>query len=163
MRWMLPALLLGACEPRVICDGREPVLRVGVGDVAWVGVDDGDVVEVYQGIQGRWHVRGSLEAEGIWPGNRSDLSDPHNPVVDFQLLRAGGGLLGGYSGVPRPFEGERDGPMYALGDFLFLEVEDGAGIAGLQVSMAAAVRDACGIEVSAEVSVSLALAAEETR
>lgn len=96
------------------------VLGTGLATVTPL-VSGGDATVVL-GSQGRWHVYGAVHCTGIEGGGVSgsnefaDLSNPDNPVVDWQITDLSGARLAGYEGLHRPMATPDGAGM--LGEYL---------------------------------------------
>jgi hypothetical protein len=165
----LAALTLAACNPTsekecLEAAAVEGTLAVGVGEQTFAAVADGDTVPLVWGSQGGQMVLGALRVTGIVQG-AAIFGDADNPLVDFQLLDAEGGLLGGYTGVSRHFVRGADDVLTLVGETVVLggyfpdtgTVGDTGGsdpLAG-DVTLFARIVDACGRELTASRTVRL--------
>ena len=90
-------LLLVACgspaQPVMIAPGP-PSLSLGIGDVSYQPLADGQSAQVIHGPQGGYHIVVSLLATGIWPGTTGLPSAPDNPTTTLRAFRASGAEFG---------------------------------------------------------------------
>ena len=90
-------LLLVACgspaQPVMIAPGP-PSLSLGIGDVSYQPLADGQSAQVIHGPQGGYHIVVSLLATGVWPGTPGVPGSPDNPTTTLRAFRASGVELG---------------------------------------------------------------------
>ncbi|MBX2798981.1 MAG: hypothetical protein KTR31_15000 [Myxococcales bacterium] len=129
----------------------DPALRLGTGTDDFVEVGDGDDIVIIFGPQGGYHLDGSLQVQGIEPGNADDLSSPDNPLTTFSVTRPGGEVISGLkgdevvdyrqgidtSGEPGVFE--------MIGRRIFLDIVSDTAIAGETLTVTVSVEDVNGV------------------
>ncbi len=175
---MIPdALLYVALTALVACSGepKDTVLtpceeaaltpatvEVGTGSESFEPFAEGDTVGYVLGPQGGFHVWGSLRVTGMVPGDPTNLSDPENATVTYQVLYANGDLLGGFTELPRGFTPvEGDASTYEIiGETLLIAVQGVDGAEGEAVAITATVTDSCGTTVTDSRAVTLTYAGE---
>jgi hypothetical protein len=76
------------------CGGSEPEgpdpnawIALGAGDQQYLGLADGDRVQIVLGPQGGHMIALALRAGSVEPGDERDPSDPANPRITFRALR----------------------------------------------------------------------------
>lgn len=95
LRCLFVSGLLGS----VACGGAEPAspalvapaactadcIELGTGETTFRALTDGDSIDVVAGIQGGFHITGSVRVKGVHPGAVDAFVDD-NPVVSFDVL-----------------------------------------------------------------------------
>ena len=144
--------------------GAEATVRLGTGERSFEPLASGGTVVAHRGIQNGFHVFGSIEATGFYPGPDEEIERyfgdsgatssvelrRRNPRTSYALTGDGGTVLADWT-VQEPLlpEGET---MMRSGDVVFLELgvtaEDLNGqVADFEVT----VTDLCGQEAMDEV------------
>ncbi|MCB9680424.1 MAG: hypothetical protein H6733_03055 [Alphaproteobacteria bacterium] len=141
----------GACRPcATACEALPDApteVQLGTGERAWEAVPEGGTLVIRSGPQGGYHVFASLVASGFLPGTPTDVTDPCNPVVDFDLTTDDGTVRDVYQEVSRPLRA--NGAAYELvGDTVTLDLteDEVAAAVGKAATLSVVVRDPCGHE-----------------
>ncbi|MCP4804013.1 MAG: hypothetical protein GY913_19340 [Proteobacteria bacterium] len=158
MHALLVTTLLAACGPRDPCEraaAYEPVVELGIGEDAFLPVQDGDTLQAEFGPQGGHHVWISLRSTGLEPGTWPQLlqGDP-GPVLFLEYV----GLddtetLGELDTYERPFRGDAESAEL-LGERLMVwnwpEEEDAWGRTVSEGTLYLTAEDSCGTQVEDE-------------
>jgi len=156
-------LALVACEDTVsTCEDAatvEPRVELGVGELDFEDVAEGDLVDAVRGPQGGFHVWGAVRTEGFDPGHDALLGRyDEGPEVRFEFLVDD--FVAAEGGAFRPFEGDVydatlvGEPVYVDAWSLWDDWEEPQDVLGL---FTVTVEDACGTTGSAEREVALSI------
>jgi len=149
---MLAAFALSGCadaEPDPTTE-TPPVLEAGVelgsGVRDFLPLKDGGEIVIVQGPQGGHHFDGSLRAQGIAPGDGSDVTHPDNPTTTFRVFH---GETGEQIDVGIMFtqgleDTDEPGVHVVLGRKVILDIELDDDLDGVEVDFEVEVIDAAG-------------------
>ena len=149
-----PSTQIGAdTAPYPSCtNGQSASLELGTGPTAFAPLSDGDALDMDQGVQGLFHVYGSLRADGVVPGDPQDFSSPTNPIVSMEVMRDGQSV-GGYRDIARPLDPDPDQGFVLAGDIVLLDITAFAELEGATVLFSVDLEDMCGTRLHDEVTV----------
>ena len=136
--------------PVVIAPGP-PSLSLGVGDVTYAPLTDGQMAQIIHGPQGGYHIVVALLATGIWPGTPGVPGSPDNPTTTFTALRASGAeieLTDGNINVLRAAFAPVDGGVVLVNRYLRLATTDPRSLGGEKLLLRARVVDRDGRTVT---------------
>lgn len=136
----------------------EPAVEIGTGEIEFVAVEEGATVEIIQGPQGGFHLLGSIRTKGIEGGDRSNLEDPNNPTIEFDVVHDDISVI-----MIGPFtQGLDNAPVRELpfthqmtGRFAILDILADDELDGETVEFSVSVIDAQGLEVTDSVHLDL--------
>lgn len=126
----------------------DPAIELGTGTQFFEPLTDGGTVLIVRGPQGGYHFDGSMQVQGIDPGNVDDLGDPSNPKTTFTVTDAGNQVayVEYVQGI-RTVAGEKW--IYEMiGRRVFLDIVDDAELDGHEVVMTVEVTDSTGLVLS---------------
>ncbi|MCB9681225.1 MAG: hypothetical protein H6733_07105 [Alphaproteobacteria bacterium] len=125
---------------------QDATMALGTGEGAFVAVADDDTVPFVMGPQGGYHVFGSFQATGIWPGTSSTLADDTTPLLSFTATADT--FTGGFTDVPRPLTEVATDTWGLIGELVILTITDPSEADGKTATLSVSLTDACGTTVT---------------
>lgn len=140
--------LVGCAEDPGNTPDLEPALEIGAGEIAFVPLATGDVVEIIHGPQGGYHFTVSMRVQGIDAGDPDHLDAENNPVTVFSAFRDGVRVDLQQSTFQQGIDPSAEPGVYEmLGRRLILDITDDAELDGATCLIRVDVTDSTGIEL----------------